>query len=274
MFHLDHDADGPPESPAQLREAVLGTLRNEMTLDPKHSAVVIDDAAEGDADLIVSLTGARVSTDVPPKKPAPVGERRPGPDFRHVKVHAEPMSLDEARVTLDLDARGVRCVYDRDADDGRWVLMLDDVADGRVDVAIPQADLHALIERKVREGAKQQDAQVDRVDLTLAQAGPRSVSVKATVSGGKKVAFLTAPFTADVLGELHVDDDLEARLENLSVEGHGKVLSMLTGLLEPKLREVERKRLPLTALPLGQARIRDVSVTVGDDVKVHASFGK
>ena len=268
MFHLDHDADTPPENPAVLRDAILGTLRNELTLDPKRGAVKLDDG-----NLVVDLTGARVATDVPPKTPRPAGEPRPGPTFGRLRIHAEPLHVDEAAATLRVDARDVSCVYDYDTDDGRWLLLIGGCRTGEVEAVVAQEDLRALLLAKMKEGAKPHGVAIESLDLKLTSAGPRSVALAAAVAGRKKLPIGSAAFAVDLSGRLDVDDALVARLSGLKLEGRGVVMKALVPLMEPKLREIERHALPLTALPLGSARLRDVTVEAGDAVRVHAVIG-
>ncbi|MEM8875559.1 MAG: hypothetical protein AAGD32_15040 [Planctomycetota bacterium] len=268
MFHLDHDNDQPPATNDQLRDAILGSLRNELTLDPRHNAVNVTD------DLLkVTVTDARVSTDVPPKRPRPGDTRTPGPHFDNLLVEGRPIKVDTADVELALTANGVSFDFDKDTDDGRWLLMLGSVRDGDVDVSIALADLRALIGTKVKQGADGHGVVIEGIDLDIASHGPRSVRLDATINGHKPMGFMKPAFSVGLTGNLEVDGDLVARLSGLQLNGDGLVMKLLTGLLGDKLKELEKKRFPLAAFPLGTAKLRDVAIDATDPIRVTAKFG-
>ncbi|MEM6560945.1 MAG: hypothetical protein AAF656_05050 [Planctomycetota bacterium] len=268
MFHLDHDSAGPPSSETELRDAILGTLRNELTLDPRHKAVHVE------PDLLkVDLTDARLATDVPPKRPRPAGQPVTGPDFAQLVVRGDPVRIDTADVDLKLEATGVGFDFDRDADDGAWLLMLRSAIDGHVDVAIGKDDLRALIETKVKQGADDHGVVIEKVELDLAEHGPRGVRLTAQISGHKPLGFLKPTFAVGLHGNLLVDDELVASLSDLKLEGDGIIMTLLTGMLGDKLKELETKEFPLAAFPLGEVRLRDVSINAADPVRVSAKFG-
>jgi hypothetical protein len=191
-----------------------------------------------------------------------------------LRVSADPLHIDEAAATLRVQATDVSCVYDYDADDGRWVMMLQDCRHGTAEVSVRQSDLRQLLHAKMSQGAAPHGVTFDRLDLVLAPHGPRGVALTAAVQGRKKVPILGyKSFEVGLRGELEIGDDLTARLTNLALDGRGVVMTMLAPLLEPKLQEIEQKRFPLSALPLGQAKLSDVRVDVADDLRVTATLG-
>lgn len=269
MFHLEHDNDVPPRDLPQLREAILGTLRNELTLDPRHQAVRADEDG-----LRVVLTGARVSTDMPPAKPKPRGDRQEGPAFSVLKVEGTPIFLDDAAISLQMHASDARFQYDRDVERDQWLLMLQDAADGDIAVAIPHADLKRLLEQKVRQGAAEQGVTIEGVDLNVSGHGDRGLSLDARITGSKSMGFLKPTFAVNLHGKLEVDQSLVARLLDLRLDGEGMVMKMLAGLLGDKLKQLEQKRFPLTAFPMGEAKLRDVRITASDPLQITAKFGR
>ena len=269
VFHLEHDNDVPPRDLPQLREAILGTLRNELTLDPKHRAVLADENG-----LRVTLTGARVSTDVPPARPKPRGEPQAGPTFPVLNVEGVPVYLDSAAVSIRMHATDARFQYDRDVDTDQWLLMLHDAEDGTVDVAVPHDDLKQLIEQKVRQGAAEHGVDIRSVTLDVAEHGARGLKLDGRIAGTKSMGFLKPSFAVRLHGKLDVDDELVARLSDLHLDGEGVVMKMLVGMLGDKLKQLEQKRFPLAAFPLGEAKLRDVRIAASDPLRITASFGR
>jgi hypothetical protein len=45
------------------------------------------------------------------------------------------------------------------------------------------------------------------------------------------------------------------------------------GILKPYLQKIDGREFPLTSLPLGEIRLRDVRLTLDDKLSVRAEFG-
>jgi hypothetical protein len=78
--------------------------------------------------------------------------------------------------------------------------------------------------------------------------------------------------TVRVNGSVAIDDSFSAQVSQLACHGDGVVGSMICGLLKPYIERYNGHAFPLTALPLGEMKIADLSLETGDTVRAKASF--
>ena len=76
-----------------------------------------------------------------------------------------------------------------------------------------------------------------------------------------------------VTGQLDLDDQLNLKVSGLNCTGDGGVSTLACGVLKPHLEKIDGREFPLMSLPLGEIRLRDVRLTVGDKLCVTAEFG-
>lgn len=267
MFHLGGMSF--PASREQLISAVTEGLRELVTLAPGRETVKFEGGNYPAFDrVIVDLTGARSAMDKIPPEPRGVGQRQPGPTAGRFEVVAHPLFLRTAALDLSLTAANARFDYDRDAG-GRPVLVLMDARDGHVTLSGRKQDLDALVLAGAKEAAARQGIQIADAQLTLAQIGDRSFSADVRVKAKK--LFVTA--TVHIRGKLTVDDTLNAKIFDLSCAGEGVMGEMACTAIRPQLQKMNGQTLPLTALSLGQVRLRDVRMQVGETILLTAAFG-
>ncbi|MEM7807845.1 MAG: hypothetical protein AAF561_07025, partial [Planctomycetota bacterium] len=104
---------------------------------------------------------------------------------------------------------------------------------------------------------------------------PRTLVIRARVTGSKKVAFFNAEFAVDVVAEAAIEttaDGLAARVTTLDVTGDGTVMSVILSLVKPKIDKIKAKPISLsrlmTALGLTGLHIDDVAVSAGERLGV------
>jgi hypothetical protein len=83
--------------------------------------------------------------------------------------------------------------------------------------------------------------------------------------------FLSASIR--ITGQLDLDGELNAKISGLKCEGDGAIAAVACGVLDPHLRKLDGREFPLMSLPLGEIRLRDVRLAVGDKLSVTAEFG-
>jgi hypothetical protein len=86
-----------------------------------------------------------------------------------------------------------------------------------------------------------------------------------------KKLFLSASLR--ITAQLDLDEELNARISELDCTGDGAIAAVACGVLKPHLEKLNGREYPLMSLPLGQVRLRDVRVAVGEKLSVTAEFG-
>ena len=141
MFPLQTNAL-PPNADA-LRVALEESLRRVVT--PAGPMVTVEEKYYPElAAIRVSLDGANAGDRPPPRPAPPVGAIEPGLRVENLEISGRPILLQGAKVELSCTARDVRIGQGRDRE-GNVLLLLQDAAEGKVEVAIAVADLEALV---------------------------------------------------------------------------------------------------------------------------------
>jgi len=265
MFYLG-GADFP-ETADGLAKAVAAGLAQMLEL-PARPPVKFEGAFPAIDRADVNLTGAVARIDKMPAPPKGVKSVKPAASAGQLNISGQPVKLETAAVELSLTAQAARFDYGRDSG-GRPMLLLADAKDGRLSVQIRNSDIQQLVLAAATKAAAAQGVQVQEAKLNLSQTAERSIGIEARVKAKKM--FMSAVIL--VRGQLNIDATMIARLTNLSCSGEGVMGTMACGLIQPHLNELQNRELPLTALSLGEIRLRDLKLDVTDKVSVKAEFG-
>jgi hypothetical protein len=103
----------------------------------------------------------------------------------------------------------------------------------------------------------------------LLQKNARSLAVEVRLLARK--LFLSASIR--VTGQLELDDQLNLKIFDLNCTGDGGIATLACGILKPYLQKIDGREFPLMSLPLGEIRLRDIRLVVGDELVVTAEFG-
>lgn len=217
--------------------------------------------------ISISLDGAQLRAD-PPRPPVISGKTSPAFEIDQLTLSASPLSLGPAAVNLSLSARKVQLGQSKDSND-QIVLSLENAADGNIEISTAQTDLEALIAKLAQTQARKQGITIDGVQLKLQQKSAHSLAAEVHLRARK--LFLSA--SIQVTGQLELDDQLNLKISGLNGTGDGAIATLACGILKPYLRKIDGRELPLMSLPLGDVRLRDVRLTVGDKFCVTAEFG-
>ena len=266
MFPLS-SKNFPPDAEA-LRVALEESLRRVVT--PAAPMVMIEGNGYPDlAAIRISLDGAEAGERPPPRPAPPVGPVAPGLRVSHFEISGRPILVQRAKVDLSCAARDVCLGQGRDGD-GDILLLLQDAADGRVEVGVALADLEALVLAGAKAEAAKQGVTVEDVRIELKARSERGLDVVVHVRAKK--LFLAA--TLQIRGSVAIDEQLNARLFELKCVGEGTLGTLACGFIAPHLQRFDGREFSLLALPLGEVKLRDVRIAAGRELRVTAEFGR
>lgn len=219
------------------------------------------------AELRVVLDGAQLRANLPPA-PRPIGTGAPALTAGELKITGSPLSLGPATADLDLHAHDVRLHQSVDLN-GEIVLTIQSAADGEIAVSTNKAELERAIAAVAASAAGTHGVSIDQVQANVTSRGVRSVDAEVRLRA-RKLFFTTV---IRIAAKLDLDEDLNARLSGLACHGEGAVGALACSVLAPHLQKLDGRTIALMALPLGEVRLRDVRLTVGERLTVNAAFG-
>jgi hypothetical protein len=149
------------------------------------------------------------------------------------------------------------------------LLLLHSAANGHIEISTLTSDLEALIAEVAKTEAAKHGVTIDGVQLLLRSQSSRSLAAEVRLRAKK--LFLSA--SMKITGQLDLDEELNARVSGLDCTGDGAIASVACGVLKPHLQKIDGREFPLMSLPLGEVRLRDVRLAVGDKLSVTAEFG-
>jgi hypothetical protein len=257
----------PPNAEA-LREALEESLRR--VVRPVGPMVTVEDKQYPElAAIRVSLDGADAGERPPPRPAPPVGAVEPGLWVENFEISGRPILVQRAKVELSCTARDVRIGQGRDRE-GKVLLLLQDAAEGNVEVSIAVADLEALVLAGTKAGAGKQGVTVESVKIELLARSERAMDVVVHVRA-KKLFLSTA---VRISGSVAIDEQLNARLSGLACASDGALGSLACGVLGPHLQRFNGREFSLMALPFGEVKLRELRIAAGRELRVAAQFGR
>ena len=259
-----------PKSNEELAAAIRQAMAEAMSFPAQANPVRVEGGTWPSIDRVtLDLTGARIDpTRPPPAPPKPCGDREPGVAVDRLEVIGRPIFVGSSGFNLALDAQNLRFDFARDAA-GQAMLVLRDAKDGHVQVEVGKPDLQSMLLAAATMAAKPHGITIQDLQLALTSDGPRSVGAEVRVKAKKMVMS----GTVIVRGKADIDDQLVATLSNLACTGEGMIGGLAAALVGSKLKAFEAKRVSLMAFSLGDAKLRDVRISVGQTIRVAAEFG-
>ena len=255
-----------PSSASDLERLLNDSLRRlfSVEVDP----VSIRDATYPHLEEIrVSLDSARLRAD-PPRPPVISGKTSSALEIDQLTLSASSLFLGPAAVNLCFSARDIHLSQGKDLND-QIVLCVESATDGNIEVSMRQTDLEALIAKLAQNQASEQGITIEGVQLKLRQKGAHSLAAEVHLRARK--LFLSASIR--VTGQFDLDDLLNLKVSDLNCTGGGAIATLACGILTPYLRKIDGQAFSLMSFPLGEVRLRDVRLTVGDKLCVTAEFG-
>jgi hypothetical protein len=215
--------------------------------------------------LTVDVTGGRVTRDL--RLPRGGGVSEGEIRISRIAVEGRPFFFETAPLQLSVTATNAALGLVR-AEGGVLLLTLLRATDGMITIATQRSDLEALVHALITPIAAEQGVDIKGARLTLRSRGPRTLDFQVEVTA--KMFVMTA--RATVSGKLEVDDQFNARVSELACAGQGMLATAATAFLRPHLAQIERRTFPLLALPLGEIKLRDISIAAEETVQLTARF--
>ncbi len=260
---LPLSAEATPTTPTELTEALRRGLQ-EQGLNPQ----AIDargDALSGVETLRIDLTGTQFTRAFRSPRAEAAGNN--AVEIAQFDLLGAPVYFEKAPLEVRLTAAGVKAGMD--VMDGHGALVLKSATSGTVSVEASREALETFLNSLAVEAAAKQGFEVRKTRLTFTQESPRAVAFRAEVTA--KVFVMTAALA--LTGRLVIDDELNARISNLALDGDGMILKLAGSFAKPHLDRIEGRVFPLLAFTPGGLRLRDVELTAGERLLVRAQFG-
>ena len=266
MFPLSCKAF-PPDAEA-LRKALEESLRGVLT--PATPMVTLEEKSYPQlAAIRVLLDGADAGERPPPRPPRPVGVIEPALQVEHFEISGRPILVQRAKVELFCTARQLEVGQSRDKQ-GNVLLILQDAAEGRLELAVGLADLEALVLTGAKMEAEKQGVTVESVRIELRSRSERALDVVVQVRAKK--LFLSA--TVQIRGSVAIDEQLNAQLFGLECAGEGTLGTLACGFIVPHLQRFNGREFSLMALSLGEIKLRVVRIAADRELRITAEFGR
>ncbi|CAN5582224.1 hypothetical protein BH18VER1_BH18VER1_14460 [soil metagenome] len=219
------------------------------------------------AEIRIALDGAELRPNLA-RPPRVGGQGAPALHVGELHVGGSGLTIGPARADLRLRAREVGLTQATD-EKGDVVLLLQNAADGSVEITTSKLDIERTIAAVAKHEAGKQGVTIDQVQLTVRQRGERSVDAEVQLRG-RKLFFSTI---LRIGASLDVDEELNAKISRLACHGDGAIGALACGALAPHLEKLTGRSFALMGLPLGEIRLRDVRISAGDKLTVSAEFG-
>jgi hypothetical protein len=259
---LPISAEKIPTSSAELADALTRGLQ-------KHNVTPRGIEARGSFPAIealsVDLSGSQLTRDLRP--PGALDSSGSALEIGALELVGAPVNIEQAALEVRLSAQGVKARIQLGEPDG-W-LVVDSAAAGTLSVQIARETLEAVVHALAVGAAAKQGVEVRKTKLTFTQEGPRAVSFRAEATA--KVFVMSA--TLALAGRLDIDDELNARVSQLKLDGERMILSIAGNFARPHLDRLEGRVFSLRDFTPGGLKLRDVELTAGDVLQVRAQFG-
>jgi hypothetical protein len=215
--------------------------------------------------LSIDLTGAQLTRHEVPRSLE--GEGSTTLSAEEFEMFGEPLYFEKTAIEARLEGKGVTAQVVGNPQKGS--LVLKQAASGTVSVKAAIEALEGLLQSFAAEAASKQGVDVKKTKLTLTQEGPRAVAFRAEVTA--KVFIMSAALA--LTGKLEIDDEFNARLSSLGLDGDAMVTNLAGGFLKPRLQQLEGRAFPLLAILPSGLHLRDIQVTVAPALQIQARFG-
>jgi hypothetical protein len=220
--------------------------------------------------LKIDLTEARVRDEYHLAKPT--GERQPGITTARLEILGRPVYTGPAAIYYEVALTDARLDFQRDAL-GRSLLVPVDALSGRISCRMSQADFEALLLAQGRATAGRHGITIDSLQWSWQSEGERSLGARARIAASKRLGFINIPAAVHGGGNLHVDDQLNARISGVSCEGEGLVGTLIVALAQHRLKRLEGAVLPLASYSLGRLKLRELKLRCQNGPEAEAIFG-
>jgi len=256
-----------PENATELEHVLNESLRRAFVVE-RDPVRVEGSSSPNVAAIQVTLDGASVREQLP--RPTIVARKSTASALRvdQLSIRANSISVGPGSGNLTLDAHGVSLGRSEDAN-GEIVLTIESAANGALEISTERRAIESIIRAVAEKEAGKHGVKVEDIRLDLQTRGDRSVTAEVHLRARKM--FLGA--SVRIAGQLDVDDELNAKISGLTCVGDGAIAAVACGVLRPQLQKLDGRLFSLLMLPLGDVRLHDLRIAVGDSITVRAEFG-
>ena len=185
-----------------------------------------------------------------------------------LEVHADPFLVRDAKWHMNLNVENAKMLLERDGT-GRPAMMLQDATAGTINMEVRVEDIEMLMLQDSREGLARFGVDVDDVSLNVVAETPRSVQVELHLA--MEVALVPAGITFK--GHIAVDDQMNAKVSGMSVEGDDVLGPLIAEFMRPQIVKHNNETRPLVTFPSPRMKLKDVKFKAGESLRMEASFG-
>lgn len=255
-----------PETTLGLVDILTASLRGALQI-PGNPVLIREIRYPDLAEVAIDLSGSKWRENAP-RPSLPEGSGKPALTARLFTLKAVPVSIGDAALCLTIEANGIVLHRNRN-EAGDLFLQLQRAESGRIAVGMRQRDLEILIDNLAKTEAGKQGVAIEHLQLTLTSRDSRSIGVEVRVQARK--LFVRA--LVRIAGVLRIDEGLVARISNVTCSGDGAMATVACSVLAPHLQALQNSNFPLLSLPLGEAKLHDINLSVTDGIEVTAEFG-
>jgi hypothetical protein len=178
----------------------------------------------------------------------------------------EPLFFE--RTAVDLNLRATDVVFALASSSGESLLAPESVAEGEVTISVTRQALEGALQELASGAARKQGVEIKKTRLALTSKTARSLSFRADVTA--KMFIMSASVV--LTGEVEIDDELTACVSKLHFSGSGMAASAAGAFIQPHLKKYDGTKFPLMAFSLGAAKLREIEVSGGEALRLHARF--
>ncbi len=262
--------DGIPTTGARLSHSIVDASRDSFKLADVPDAVQVEGGRYPAVDWMrIDLSNAVVK---PNHQSAGIGDVRPTAHAlaaRHFEFSAEPLISSKGRIFIHVTGTDVRLDLQHDKA-GRPLLMLADAKEGALHFEAGREDLERIIVASARESAAGHGLGVRSVRVNLTNIGPRTLIAEMHVSA----LFGFVPAGLNFTARVDVDDKMNAKMTNLTVDGDEVLGPLIVNFIRPGLTKYNGMTRPLISFPSPDVHLKSVQLLGGDRIRLDATFGR
>jgi hypothetical protein len=268
LFPLGNE--GYPQTGEELVASLAsGWGRTPLSLPPGRKSVSAVGAPPSLKSLVIDLSGSSINPKVKNIKPARHPKVEGTMSVQRMELRGEAIRINDSLVNVGMTADDAVLDLRRDRA-GNPQLSLTEAASGELTFSATRDDIEELMLAGARQGAGRMGLSVQSVRLSFVALDDRTLDVRMRL--GTKFTFIGAGlnFTARVA----VDDDMNARLTNLTCTGDDVLGPIIVNFIRPGLAKVNNKQRPIVTFPDSAMKLRDLRFNVDESLHVRATFGR
>lgn len=262
-----------PKNNDELIRALNTGLSTFVKLPRAGYAVVIEGEVPADLQsLTIDLNGAIADPAHRPDPPSFRAGSKPAFSASNFRLQALPLRVGSSPLDFELTAEQMRFDYRTDNTGKLWLVPNAErpASSGEVRLSVRQKDLQEMLLSGIVPAAKEHGVSIEDVQLKLQQLGPRKI--RAELQAAAKKFMMKA--SVQLGGTVDIDNELNATVSDLHAGSEGMIGTMVSSLVQPRLKQYEGRKFSLAAASLGGLRLRDLQVNVTDNIKISAAFGE